>query len=233
MEPVTTSALALIPETRREVLRLLKLRGPLPAQEMAESLEMTVSGVRQHLSSLERQGAVTHEKRRNGPGRPRHVYRLTPAGDALFPRRYGELANELLGYLEDESPELLETIFQRRRERRIAEARERLEGLDPAARVEELARILDEDGYDAGVQLEPDGTLTVVERNCAVRVVAERYRQACTSEIDFLRAALPEAEVERTSHIARGDHACAYRIRFPGTGRSGSDAAEQDQRESR
>lgn len=215
MNAVSTPALELIPESRREVLRLLKLEGPLRVQEMAEALEMTVSGVRQHLTSLERQGAVTHEKRRNGPGRPRHVYSLTPSGDALFPRRYGELANELLGYLEDEDPDLLETVFHRRRERRIEEARGRLEGLEPAARVEELARILDEDGYDARSRMEPDGTMTVVERNCAVRAVARRYRQACTSEIEFLRAVLPEARVERTSHIAAGDHACAYRIRFP------------------
>lgn len=222
MEPTTPSALALLPDTRREVLRLLKLRGPLPIQDMAGKLDMTASGVRQHLSSLERQGAVTHEKLRNGPGRPRHVYRLTPAGDALFPRRYGELANELLGYVEDEDPELLDTLFERRRQRRIEDARKRLKGLERAARVEELSRILDEDGYDARARIETDGRCTVVERNCAVRGVAERYRQACRSEIEFLRAVLPGACVERTSHIVAGGHACSYRIEFPDEHGSGS-----------
>lgn len=218
MEPLHTSPLDLIPEARREVLRLLKLRGPLPVHDMAGILDMTPSGVRQHLSSLERQGAVTHEKLRDGPGRPRHVYRLTPAGDALFPRRYGELVNELLSYVADEDPGLLDALFDRRRDRRIRDARGRLEGLEQTARAEELARILDEDGYDARVGTEADGSLTIVERNCAVRAVAERYRHACRSEIEFLRAVLPHAEVERTTHIASGEHQCAYRVRFPERG---------------
>jgi len=40
--------------------------------------------------------------------------------------------------------------------------------------------------------------------------VAERYGQACSSEIAFLRQALPDARVERVSHMIGGAHSCAY-----------------------
>jgi DeoR family suf operon transcriptional repressor len=43
--------------------------------------------------------------------------------------------------------------------------------------------------------------------------VAQRYGQACTSEIDFIRAVLPEADVERVKHMVAGAPHCAYEIR--------------------
>ncbi len=213
MEAASAPALDLLPEGRRAAVVLLKRRRSLPASEVAESLDLSVSGARQLLSALERDGLVTHERDRDGPGRPRHLYELTERGDRLFPRRYAELANELLGYLEELDDGLLERIFQRRRQRRLEDARHRLEGRDFAGKVRELTRILDEDGYEADVQERDDGTFRIVEHNCAVRRVAEKYGHACSSEIGFLRDALPEAEIDRVTHIASGGPACAYEIR--------------------
>ena len=74
----------------------------------------------------------------------------------------------------------------------------------------ELARILDEDGYLADFDARPDGTFRITEHNCAVLDVAERYGHACSSEIAFLRDVLPDASVERVSHMIAGGHSCAY-----------------------
>ena len=76
--------------------------------------------------------------------------------------------------------------------------------------VAELARILDQDGYLADFEALPDGSFRVTEHNCAVLDVAERYGQACSSEIAFLRDVLPEARVERVSHMIAGAHSCSY-----------------------
>ena len=54
----------------------------------------------------------------------------------------------------------------------------------------------------------------IVEHNCAIWAVAQRYGQACTSEIEFIRAVLPDgATVERVQHMVAGDPHCAYEIR--------------------
>lgn len=205
--------LDLLPDPRRQLLLLLKERGPLGAEEVAHALGITPSGARQQLAVLESSGLVTHRRESAGPGRPRHLFSLTAHGDRLFPRRHGELARELLGYLEEESPDLLERIFARRARRRVEEARARLVGLDLEGRVGELAAILDEDGYLTRVESLEDGGFLLVEGNCAVLDVAQRYGNACSSEIEFLRQVLPDAEVQRVSHIVRGDRTCAYRIR--------------------
>jgi DeoR family transcriptional regulator, suf operon transcriptional repressor len=206
--------LATLPQTRREILQALKKRGELSADELAEQLGLTTSGVRQHLVGLTSDGFVAHRQVREGPGRPRHCYHLTSAADALFPRAYSELTNELLGYADDEEPELVERLFERRRRRRVDGARERLAGLDFPAKVAELAAILDEDGYLADFQAQPDGTFLVTEHNCAILGVARRYGQACSSEIEFLREALPEASIERVQHMIAGAHSCSYEIKL-------------------
>ncbi len=191
-----------LPAGRRAVLYALRRRGEASAEQIAEQLDMTVSGARQHLSALTRDG-----KR----GRRPLVYAATAAADRLFPKAYGELTNELLGYVESSDPKLLDELFAKRREQRITNARTRLatkRGL--GAKVAELTRILDEDGYLATSENVSPGVYRIVEHNCAIWAVAQRYGQACASELEFIRAALPDATVERIQHMVAGARHCAY-----------------------
>lgn len=197
-----------------ELVQVLKHAGEATADELSERLGVTVSAVRQQLDGLAAEGLVAWRPQARGRGRPTHLYRLTRAAEPLFPKAYGGLTTELLGYVADADPSLVDGIFDRRRQRRLDGAQARLAnaGDSLAARVAELARILDEDGYLASFEALPDGTFRIVEHNCAVLDVAERYGQACSSEIAFLRQALPDARVERVSHMIAGAHACAYEV---------------------
>jgi DeoR family suf operon transcriptional repressor len=212
MSPASHPALTALPVTKRALLNHLKKRGDLSADQLAESLDMTVSGVRQQLSGLQRDGLVAFDEIRSGRGRPRYVYRLTSAADGLYPRAYAEITNELLEYVEDADPELLEAIFAKRRERRIERAQTRLANKTFPQQVQELAKILDEDGYLADYTEIDDATWLVTEHNCAIFGVAMRYGQACSSEIEFIRAVMHDAHVERVSHMVAGEHHCSYRI---------------------
>ena len=108
---------------------------------------------------------------------------------------------------------MLDRIFERRRDARVAGAQARLAGApDLHARVEELAAILDEDGYLTSVATLGPDHFRIDEHNCAITAVARRYGQACTSELDFIRRVLPDAEVTRVHHINAGDRSCAYEI---------------------
>jgi DeoR family suf operon transcriptional repressor len=199
------------------VLYAVRRRGEATAEQVAERLDMTVSGARQHLSALVDDGLVdatemsTTEPRR---GRRTLVYSTTSKADTVFPKAYGELTNELLSYVVDTDPRMLDELFVKRRERRIEGARTRLAAHDDlAARVAELTRVLDEDGYMATWEPVEPGVFRIVEHNCAIWAVAQQYGQACTSEIDFIRAVLPGADVERVQHMVAGAPHCAYEIR--------------------
>jgi DeoR family suf operon transcriptional repressor len=197
--------------TRTEVLRLLKRRGELSVDDLAAALGITPSGMRQQLRHLLADGYVAHREQRGATGRPKHLYRLTPAADAMFPRRYGDLVSDLLAVASEDDPELVARMFAKRGDRRLDAARSRLSGtLD--ARVHTLADILDGDGYLAEVEV-IDGGWLIVERNCAIFDVALRYGHACSSELEFLRAALPDANIERVHHMVAGETRCAYEVR--------------------
>jgi len=214
-DTITTGAPAItrLPVKRRELLMTLKRLGEARADELASVLDVSVSAVRQVLGALEGEGLVTHAELRVERGRPKHVYRLSDAGDSLFPRRYGDLTNEVLAYVADRDPTLFDDVFERRRQRRVEGAHVRLAGGSFADRVAELARILDEDGYLADFERLDDGSYRITEHNCAILDVARRYQHACSSEISFLREAMPDAQIDRVMHIVEGAHVCAYAIR--------------------
>jgi DeoR family suf operon transcriptional repressor len=210
--PPPTSNLESLPATRRSILLALKKRGSAHAEELPSDLGVTVSALRQQLSSLQSDNLVAYEEVREGLGRPKHSYFLTPQADELFPRAYTEIATELFAYIEEQDRELLDRAFRRRRDRRIRQANLRLAGKSFEEKVRELTAILDDDGYVASCEQLEDGSYLIVEHNCAILGIASRYRQACSSEIEFIRSLLPEAEVTRLTHIVEGSRQCGYLV---------------------
>jgi len=206
-----------LPEGRRAVIYALRRRGQATADDIARQLDMTVSGARQHLTALVDDGFAETAELPRPPGqrgRAQLAYMVTDRADALFPKAYGELTNELLGYAGETDSGLVDTLFARRRDQRIRNAAERLaRRRSLKAKVAELTRILDDDGYLATFEEVAVGVYRIVEHNCAIWAVAQRYGQACTSELDFIRAALGDATVERVQHMVAGAPHCAYEVR--------------------
>jgi DeoR family suf operon transcriptional repressor len=205
-----TVALSALSRPRQALLRHLKVAGQATADQLAEELSLSVGAVRQLIAPLAGDGLIAHRDERSRPGRPRRWYCLTPAAEALFPKRYGQLANQLLGLIE---PDLVDQAFDERARQRQKRAEARLQGLAFDAKVRELAHILDEDGYLAECEKVGPNWWRIAELNCAILDVARQYRTACGTELAFIRAVLPEADVERVSHILSGGHACSYEIR--------------------
>jgi DeoR family suf operon transcriptional repressor len=215
---VGQSPIEQLPTTRRAILNLLKRRGPLDVSEVASALSLTTAAVRLQLSRLEEDGLLQHQQAApEGPrrGRRRHMYGLTSAAEALYPKRYGDLTTELLGYLGGPDAAQVDELFEQRRRRRVAGALPRTSGLSFDEQVQALTSILDEDGYLAEAERLPDGTWRITEHNCAILTVAHGFSQACTSELAFIREALPGADVRRVAHIMDGAHVCAYVISPP------------------
>lgn len=200
-------------DAQRSVLYAVRRRGEATVEQVADALDISVSGARQHLAALTEAGFVTSApaaRPAGKRGRGEKVHRLTEVAEPLFPKAYGELTNQILGYLPAEA---VTEVFVRRRDDRIASGRDRVarhRGF--AARVREVATILDEDGYLASFEQEGPDRFRVTEHNCAILSVAREHPHACSSEIEFIRALLPEAVVERTMHMTAGDHSCSYEI---------------------
>jgi DeoR family suf operon transcriptional repressor len=207
-----------LPTTRRAILNLLKRNGPLDVAAVARELALTAAAVRLQLTRLEEDGLLHHtdEVPEDGRrGRPRHVYELTAAAEALYPKRYGDLTTELLGYLGGPDDPRVDELFEQRRRRRVAGALPRTADRPFDEQVAALTAILDEDGYLADAERLPDGSWRITEHNCAILTVAHGFSQACASELAFIREALPGATVRRVAHLMDGAHVCAYVVSPP------------------
>jgi predicted ArsR family transcriptional regulator len=199
---------------QRSVLYAVRRRGEATVADVASMLDMTVSGARQHLTALVDAGLLDVGSAARVPGqqgRSERTYCVAARAESLFPRAYGELTNQLLGYV---PPSAVTAAFEHRRDARIEHARARLatkRGF--RAKVTELARILDEDGYLAGVEPIGRDAYRIAERNCAIVAVAREHPEACSTELEFLRAAMPDAQIDRVTHMMAGAHSCSYEVR--------------------
>ena len=84
--------------TRGQIVTILR-GSPCTVEELAGKLELTDNAVRAHLLSLERDGLVRQSGLRRGPRKPHFTYVLTPEADALFPKAYDALLNQLIAVL--------------------------------------------------------------------------------------------------------------------------------------
>lgn len=198
---------------RLNVLIALKEKGEACADDLAGVLGISSSAVRQHLSGLRTAGYVETRPGRGRPGRPVDLYHSTGRGDAVFTPHDSSLTLELLQDLEAEDPEMVDRLFQRRQERRASEFRTQMAGLDFEGRLDKLSQLLDAEGYLTRWSRLDDGAYLLTFNNCAIWKIAEHYRLACTTELDFLRSVLGEAAVERIVHRRDGNYNCGYEIR--------------------
>jgi DeoR family transcriptional regulator, suf operon transcriptional repressor len=213
---------------RGELLVELKRAPGTGARDLATRLGVSLTALRHHLKELESAQVVRHELLHQGVGAPSFVYRLTERGEALFPRRYGEALTQVLHFVAERegrpaAVRLLEAHFDALRER----VRLRLAAVaspEPAARMAAVAEVLSEAGYMAeGTATSCCGTL--VERNCALHEVAERFPEICALETRMLADTL-EGTIERRTHILSGCGACEYKVRF--AGHAGADPGPEE-----
>jgi DeoR family transcriptional regulator, suf operon transcriptional repressor len=212
--PLSNSRIALgHTGSRGEVLVQLKRAQPLTAKQIASRMGLSLNAARHHLKELEIQELVQYEREHRGVGAPAFAYRLTPAGEALFPRRYQETLTSLLDSLvAQEGREVAIGLLESHLSGLARRLREDLKGVTPAERLQAVAKIRSEQGYMAeAAGGEPSGTLT--EHNCAIQAVAERFPEICAAEARFLSEVLG-AEVDRREHILNGCSACEYHVRF-------------------
>lgn len=198
---------------RGAVLIELKKSRRLTAKELVTRLGVSLNAVRHHLKELESEGLVQYERQHHGVGAPAFAYRLTPAGLALFPRRYEATVTDLLDHVvEREGRAGAVAVLEARYAALTRRLREELAGASSAERMAAVARMLSDEGYMAEATASPSaGSLT--EHNCAIQAVAERFPEICAAEAKFLAAVLG-GEVHRERHILSGCSACEYRVRF-------------------
>ncbi|MCF4121515.1 winged helix-turn-helix transcriptional regulator [Antribacter sp. KLBMP9083] len=215
--------------TRRRVLQLVAVDGPVTAADLAHELGLTAPAVRRHLGLLEDEGKISvHENgTAGGPaagpvrrGRPARHYVVTSGGQSELAGGYQEIAGQVLRYLRDEvGPEAVAGFARERYDAVVRRYEPRLTATDPAGRAVQLAALLSSDGYAASARPVPaPSTLAGVapavqlcQGHCPVQHVAEEFNELCEAEAQAFSRLLG-SHVQRLATIARGAHACTTNI---------------------
>jgi len=198
--------------TRQQILEHLQRHGRATVKELGQLLRLTSTGIRQHLTVLERDGLVLAREERGRVGRPTLVYTLTEKAEALFPRSYDELATALLEEIRaSEGSERLYQLLHRVAQRMAEALWERVHGKSLAQRVKETALILQEQGCLVDWE-QRDGEFFLHEFTCPFSKVAKQDSSVCTLHLELVRL-LTGADTRLVRSLLRGERACTYRIR--------------------
>ena len=198
------------------MLVALKRAGSLTARELGDQLGLSSNAIRHHLKELEAEGVISYRREQRGVGAPTFAWHLSASGESLFPQRYRELLTEVLERVAEQAGrQAVVSALETRFTDLAIKLRGDLAGASPERRMDIVLRALVDGGYMAEWHEEADG-LRLIEHNCAIRALAERFPEICEAERRFLEEVLGAA-VQRDAHMLDGCSACEYRVRFVDT----------------
>lgn len=200
-------------DTRKRILDYLRRHGRATVKDLGEVFGLTSTGIRQHLTVLERDGLVEAREERGKVGRPALVYRLTPLGDNLYPKLYDLLANTILQEVRAMTGAHGQQNLYRRVAARFAEPYlQRVEGRPLDERVAETCAIINERGCLAECRRANDDWL-IQQYVCPFPNVASVNPVVCAMEVEFVRRLTGGGDVRLVSSLVRGDRSCTFRVR--------------------
>ena len=204
--------------TRGRILEELAA-APKTARDLARTLGIQESAARGHLERLEGRGLVVPTFRREGVGRPRKRYLLTPEGHELFPRKYELLLDSVMEELIDsQGAGFVARVFADAARRMAQQIIRTLppEGTKPEERAETLADALNQLGFHCTVEAKEDGSLKIVRSNCIFRHSALGHADLICDVFDkhLTEELLGQAGIDLETSIGRGASQCTHLIQL-------------------
>jgi len=206
--------LAILGNRQQELLKLLlKNKGGLTVVELAERLNITRNAVRQHVVALENEGLLAHGESRPSGGRPEQLYVLTGPGKELFPRHYSWFAQLVVDSIKQESG--AEELRQRLGAMGAGVARQ-LRGQHPGLedqqqKVEKLAEIMEQLGYDTSTSAVASGTPVIEADNCIFHNLAMQDPEICEFDLALL-SSFTDSEIDHQECMAKGGNVCRFKF---------------------
>jgi predicted ArsR family transcriptional regulator len=204
-----------VQNTRSEILKLIQLSNHQTVSQLAVELELAPATVRRHLDILQRDGLLDFEEKREGAGRPEHVFRLTPKGFETGPREYdrllidmiSEVANLTTDQLNGKSgTQVIKQVFETMADR-IAKV---VVADETRAPIDKLLELLELRHYDPEWDTN-NGTIRIQLNNCPYRSAAMMNPVICSFDSRLI-ASVMGSESQRSQCVRDGSGCCLYEI---------------------
>lgn len=201
------------PSSKQEILLFLKKNGKTDLKKLSEQLNMTKMGVLKHITALEELGYIDRENQKASKGRPKVFFKLSETTrDNVFPNNYSNLTNYFLSFIEENYGigDVEKALKQRNRETKEKYNQE-LVGNTLEERLTCLRSIRDNEGYMAELNKLSENTHELLEYNCPIFKIAEKYSVTCTFEQEMFEELL-NANIDTKHRVVNGDNVCRFLI---------------------
>lgn len=194
--------------TRGQIVALLR-RGDRTVEELARAVALTDNAVRNHLSSLERDGIVRQAgvRRGGGAGKPAVIYELRPEAAPLLSRAYSPVLSTVMDVLVEQLSSAQSEAILHEVGRRLARSLGGRAAGDFDARVKAAADVLVTLGGDVDVVEDPAGR-RLEGAGCPLSSVVCHRPEVCQA-VEVLLTEVAGAPVE-----SKCDHGSRPRCRF-------------------
>lgn len=198
------------------IIGALKRTGGLAIPELAELLDMSYMGIKQHCVNLEKSGYLKgwREPRGTSSGRPRKIYLLTDKCDPLFPTGGDELLLDLLESVKKSfgaaAPEKLLYHYFEKKQAKWEKALKSGKSLAEKAKQFVAARV--KDGHFCQCSYNAEDGFTIEEFHHPLHLILDQYPGLIALEQRMIEQTLG-AKVERSLEKGRAGVKCTvYRI---------------------
>jgi predicted ArsR family transcriptional regulator len=169
----------------RELLDLIRRKGPVTVVEMSALLGVTGTAVRNRLARLLATGLVERKAEHIGRGRPRHRYQASVEAHKRLGQNYADLAvalwEEMMNSVADRK--LRRLLFTRITDRLADVYRIKVTGDHWEGRLIQLSHVLHERGVEAEVARDETGLALILrQHSCPYYELAEADRGICALE---------------------------------------------------
>ncbi|MBN9126229.1 MAG: HTH domain-containing protein [Nitrosospira sp.] len=202
-------------DRQKQLLKLLRgNKAGLSVDELSKGLEITRNAVRQHLTSLEAEGLVeAGNMRPSGGGRPQQLYVLTEKGKESFPRQYSWLAQLVVASVQRE--EGTENMGKRLNDIGVGVAQQiRMQYPNLTThkeKVEKLAEVMDQLGYNARNVSQPGGESMIEADNCVFHRMAIKDTEICHLDRGLMET-FTDSKIEHDECMATGGNLCRFKF---------------------
>jgi predicted ArsR family transcriptional regulator len=195
------------------ILAEIKRSQGLSVSQLAERIQLSYMGVKQHCVALEKDGYLDTWRRPKGMGRPEKAYRLTPLAQEFFPSESTHFTTEILESLEQiYGPAAPEKILFQIYQNQTIRLQARIQGLSLEERARALVASREADGYMSEYYFNPDlKRHQIIEYNSPLLPIMEKFPMMVQLDTTLVENVLG-VKVSREQERVVGLYRCTFTL---------------------
>lgn len=198
----------------KKIIHLLKLKGPLSPNDIAQKLNISKTCAYSHIASLEEKHFLQKKLIKTKVGRPGYKFILTERGNNSL-NEEGCYVGDLLHFMiKTENQNIISDFLKNM----YSDIMNRYETVIPpgnvAERAEHLVTLREGDGYMATLVRHSDSEIRIEQANCPIYKMAKLDHSACELERNMFGELLGK-EVSISQKQTKGFGTCRFHIKVP------------------